>query len=108
MASDEYYDIIIIGGGTAGLVLATRLSEDPNLQVLVLEAGADQKDDPRVITPAFWSTLLKTPSDWNFDTVPQVRAGWKPDCPAPDNKPLSARGAAAEALCRRERGDFFF
>lgn len=73
MASDSY-DVVIIGGGTAGLVLASRLSEDPNLQVLVLEAGADQKDDPRVNIPAMWSTMIKSSSDWAFDTVPQVGA----------------------------------
>lgn len=71
MAPDTF-DFVIIGGGTAGLVLAARLSENPDLQVLVIEAGADQKDDPRVNTPALWSTLLKTPSDWAFDTIPQV------------------------------------
>ena len=72
------HDIIIIGGGTAGLVLAARFSEEPDLDVLVIEAGADQKDDPRVNTPGLWSTLMKTPSDWIFDTVPQVCAGRRP------------------------------
>jgi 2-polyprenyl-6-methoxyphenol hydroxylase-like FAD-dependent oxidoreductase len=72
MASDSY-DFIVVGGGTAGLVLASRLSEDPTLQVLVIEAGSDQKNDPRVNVPAMWHSLIKSSSDWNFDTIPQVR-----------------------------------
>ena len=71
MAPEEF-DFIVIGGGTAGLVLASRLSEDPDLQVLVLEAGADISKDPRVNIPALWSTLHKSSSVWDFDTVPQV------------------------------------
>jgi choline dehydrogenase-like flavoprotein len=44
-------DIVIIGGGTAGLVVASRLAQDPKHQIVVLEAGQDQTEDPRVLTP---------------------------------------------------------
>ena len=67
------YDVIIVGGGTAGCILAARLSEDPGLEVLVIEAGADQLADPRVNVPALWHTLLNGPADWTFRTTPQVR-----------------------------------
>ena len=70
--SSESYDYIIIGGGTAGLVLAARLSEDATSQVLVIEAGEDQTADPRTLVPAMWPTLLNTSADWRFQTVPQV------------------------------------
>jgi choline dehydrogenase-like flavoprotein len=73
MSSPVEADVIVIGGGTAGLVLAARLSEDANIDVLVLEAGLDQKDDPRVKTPALWPGLVGTESDWGFVTLPQVR-----------------------------------
>ncbi|KAK1243245.1 hypothetical protein MKX07_003873 [Trichoderma sp. CBMAI-0711] len=66
-----YYDYIIVGGGTAGLVLAARLTEDPSKQVLVLEAGEDLTGDARLSVPAMWPTLLNTDADWKFETIPQ-------------------------------------
>jgi choline dehydrogenase-like flavoprotein len=70
MASE--YDFMIVGGGTAGLVVAARLSEDPNNKVLVLEAGSDHTEDPRVKTPVFYSALLGSEADWSFRSEPQV------------------------------------
>lgn len=66
-------DYVIIGGGTAGLVLANRLSENPNLSVVVLEAGENRLNDPRVMIPAFWTSLLGTELDWQFESRSQVR-----------------------------------
>jgi choline dehydrogenase-like flavoprotein len=71
MATDEY-DFVIIGGGTSGLVVANRLSEDPNVQVLVLEAGENHLNDPRVMIPALCMSLQGSEADWNFATTPQV------------------------------------
>lgn len=69
---DATFDVVIIGGGTAGLALAARLSEDPSVQVAVLEAGEDKTTDPRVSTPAMWITTLKSEVDWDFRTTKQV------------------------------------
>jgi choline dehydrogenase-like flavoprotein len=66
------YNYIIVGGGTAGLVLAARLTEDSSKRVLVLEAGEDLTGDARLSVPAMWPTLLNTDADWKFKTVPQV------------------------------------
>lgn len=49
--SPETYDVIIIGGGTSGLVLVNRLLEDPNLQIIVLESGEDRSTNPDTLTP---------------------------------------------------------
>ncbi|PYI12219.1 aryl-alcohol dehydrogenase [Aspergillus sclerotiicarbonarius CBS 121057] len=65
------YDFVVVGGGTAGLVIASRLSEDPSISVLVLEAGADMTADPRVTIPIFYATLLGSDADWKFQSSPQ-------------------------------------
>ncbi|KAI1772240.1 putative GMC oxidoreductase [Hypoxylon cercidicola] len=70
MASPTY-DFVIVGGGTAGLVVASRLSEDPSQRILVIEAGSDSTDDPRVKTPALYPALMGSEADWNFHTQPQ-------------------------------------
>lgn len=64
------YDYILVGAGSAGCVLANRLSEDPGLRVLLLEAGGP--DDKREIAvPAAFSKLFKTPYDWAYETEPE-------------------------------------
>ena len=71
--ADTQYDFVIVGGGTAGLAVACRLSEDSQVNVLVLEAGANRLEDPRIKIPAAWRGLFGNPDfDWAFDSTPQV------------------------------------
>jgi choline dehydrogenase len=59
----EEYDYIVVGGGTAGCVIAARLSADPEVSVLVLEAG-DEVPLPEMVVPQAWPTLVGGPADW--------------------------------------------
>ena len=64
------HDVVIVGAGAAGCVLASRLSEDPGLSVLLIEAGPRaRKLETRI--PAAFSKLYRTPLDWGDSTVPQ-------------------------------------
>ncbi|KAL1864087.1 hypothetical protein Daus18300_007867 [Diaporthe australafricana] len=70
---DNGYDYIIVGGGTAGLVVASRLSEDADVSVLIIEAGGDKSKDPYVMTPGLMGAMYgKDEYDWNFSSVPQA------------------------------------
>ncbi|PFH52938.1 GMC oxidoreductase [Amanita thiersii Skay4041] len=68
------YDVIIIGGGTAGCVLAARLSEDPSIRVLVLEAGRSGVSNLLTRIPSAFSLLFHTRRVYNFYTEPQEYA----------------------------------
>ncbi|ELU44666.1 choline dehydrogenase, putative [Rhizoctonia solani AG-1 IA] len=66
------YDYVVIGGGVVGLVIAARLSEDPNVHIAVLEAGGYSTGDSRVTIPAFfWKTHGDPEFDWLLKTTPQ-------------------------------------
>ncbi|KAI9713259.1 MAG: hypothetical protein M1820_001246 [Bogoriella megaspora] len=69
------YDYIILGGGTAGLVVASRLSEDPETTVLVVEAGDFERTNPNVTDPSGLGIGKNTRVDWNYDTAPQIYGG---------------------------------
>ncbi|KAJ6453721.1 alcohol oxidase [Mycena sanguinolenta] len=60
------YDYIVIGGGTAGLTVASRLSEDPAVSVLVVEAGADDRDNPEVYDIYEFTAAFLGPLDWAY------------------------------------------
>jgi len=66
----EGYDFIIIGGGSAGSVLAARLTEDPGVRVCLLEAGG-RDWNPLFHLPAGFAKMTKGVASWGWSTVPQ-------------------------------------
>ena len=72
MSHSNSPDFIIVGAGSAGCVLANRLSENPNCNVILVEAGASFQP-MNVKIPAAYSKLHFSSHNWNFHTVPQER-----------------------------------
>ncbi|KAF1939445.1 alcohol oxidase [Clathrospora elynae] len=71
----DAYDFIIVGGGTAGLAVASRISAGlPNLSVLIIEAGPDGRQEPDITIPGRKGSTLGGKYDWNFTTVAQSSA----------------------------------
>ena len=63
-------DYVIVGAGSAGAVLANRLSDDPNVTVVLLEAGPPDKNKFARI-PAAFAKLFRSEVDWDYLTEPQ-------------------------------------
>lgn len=104
MASHEY-DYIIAGGGTAGAVLAARLSEDPSARVLLLEAGGND-NNPLIHVPAGFAKLTGSKYDWGHVSVPQKHC-FDREIPLAQGRVLGGGGSInAQVFTRGAREDY--
>jgi choline dehydrogenase-like flavoprotein len=100
------FDYVIVGGGSAGCVVAARLAEDPGARVLLLEAGPDARGIDEVQVPAAYSRLFRSRYDWNYVTLPQERADGRPVY-WPRGKVLGGSSAiSAMSYLRGNRDDY--
>jgi choline dehydrogenase-like flavoprotein len=72
-----HFDYIVLGGGTSGLVVANRLSEDPSIKVAVVEAGDSVRFNPNVTNTTQFGLSLGTSIDWLYQSLPQQYANNK-------------------------------
>ncbi len=66
------YDYIVVGAGAAGCVLANRLSANPAVNVLLLEPGSSDLDQPKLYDPTLWPLNLGSETDWAYVSAPQA------------------------------------
>lgn len=67
------FDYVVVGGGTAGAIVAARLAEDGSATVCLIEAGPSDEGDSRVLELPNWSSLIGSKLDYDFATEPQER-----------------------------------
>ncbi len=68
-----HFDYLVIGGGTAGAIVAARLAEDPSLSVCLVEAGYSDEGVPGILELRPWADLLRTQYDYDYTIEPQAR-----------------------------------
>lgn len=105
-AISENYDYIICGAGSAGCALANRLSEDPNVSVLLIEAGTSHKHFSVTIPGMGLVTMLTKKRNWAFNTVPQKGLNNR-ECFQPRGKMLGgSSGSNAMIYIRGHKADY--
>ena len=100
------YTTIIVGAGSAGCTLANRLTEDPDVRVLVLEAGG-WDSDPLLHVPLAWARIfLRRMHDWGYETEPEPRLGNRRIECARGKVVGGSSATNALAYVRGHRGDY--
>ncbi|CAE6479891.1 unnamed protein product [Rhizoctonia solani] len=97
--SNQTYDYVVVGGGLTGITVASRLTEDPKLKVLVIEAGRDDRRDPRIYDMFAYTQAFGTDMDWDWpiaDRNSRIKGGKTLGGTSSINGAIYTRGHAAQ------------
>ncbi|CAE6445439.1 unnamed protein product [Rhizoctonia solani] len=97
--SNRKYDYIVVGGGLTGITVASRLTEDPKVKVLVIEAGRDDRSDPRIYDMLAYTQAFGTDMDWDWPVVDlnkRIKGGKTLGGTSSINGAIYTRGHAAQ------------
>src|SRR3954471_13725562 len=99
------YDYVIVGAGSAGCVLAARLTEDPDVSVLLLESGPPDVNE-NIHVPLGVMSLLRTEVDWNYYSAPEAFCGGR-RIPLPRGRTLGGSSSINNMIyIRGHRADY--
>src|SRR3954449_217686 len=99
------YDYVIVGAGSAGCVLAARLTEDPDVNVLLLESGPPDVNE-NIHVPLGVMSLLRTEVDWNYYSAPEAFCGGR-RIPLPRGRTLGGSSSINNMIyIRGHRADY--
>jgi choline dehydrogenase-like flavoprotein len=72
----EFIYLLLVGAGSAGSIIANRLSEDEDVNVLLIEAGGSELSNDNIRVPLYAASLQMSNEDWAYYTVPQKHSQW--------------------------------
>ena len=107
LTADDEFDYVIVGGGTAGCVLANRLSADERTRVLLLEPGPSARGALKVAVPVALVKLFNSKWDWSFKAQPRAESNLRANIHLARGRALGGSSATNALLYHRGTAEDF-